>query len=292
MLLTLLLSVQLPPPDGLAATCMYISTESPLPTKRLQQMLQANPQLRRDKTALPSLSRILTLTTPDLESQEHIIQFQLPVAIRRHRVRLVVLDSVAANFRAELDAQSKSSSSIGLVHRSGRLARLGSQLRSLAREHNICIVVANQVADRFQPVQYGATDLAQSQPAPGLPSLAPSADLLSLDHQQRWFTGWGDLPGQQQLKTPSLGLVWANQLAGRIALTKEPVLRSRHVINDSSDEMTPSAPTANWQRRMRVVFASWTAPTQDAGVVFELTASGVKSIADGEIGTMQMVDIG
>jgi DNA repair protein RAD57 len=55
-------------------------------------------------------------------------------------------------------------------------------------------------------------------------------EILSLRHQQRFFTGWGDT--QQPitptvypfrpptLKTPALGLVWSTQIACRIALKK------------------------------------------------------------------------
>ncbi|AEO71454.1 uncharacterized protein THITE_116745 [Thermothielavioides terrestris NRRL 8126] len=60
----------------------------------------------------------------------------------------------------------------------------------------------------------------------------PSHPALLLDHQQRWFTGWGDDPSLSPsspsysigvppaLKTPSLGLVWTTQLAVRIALLR------------------------------------------------------------------------
>ncbi|OBT53372.1 hypothetical protein VE04_07668 [Pseudogymnoascus sp. 24MN13] len=40
-----------------------------------------------------ALSRVLTLPARDLETQDHILRFQLPLAIRRHNVGLVVIDS-------------------------------------------------------------------------------------------------------------------------------------------------------------------------------------------------------
>ena len=53
---------------------------------------------------------------------------------------------------------------------------------------------------------------------------------MTLDHQQRFFTGWGDDPpslrhviGEESLKTPSLGLVWSSQIACRVVLKKRPV---------------------------------------------------------------------
>ncbi|PYH81484.1 hypothetical protein BO82DRAFT_354513 [Aspergillus uvarum CBS 121591] len=57
-------------------------------------------------------------------------------------------------------------------------------------------------------------------------------EILSLVHQQRFFTGWGDTPQslfpgydpglwRSTSKTPTLGLVWSTQIACRIALKKE-----------------------------------------------------------------------
>lgn len=88
---------------------------------------------------------------------------------------------------------------------------------------------------------------ALSQPANPLtpvvpkepPSSAPSAltfskpNLLSLNHQQRFFTGWGDRPPDTALrtediigglKTPALGLLWTSQIACRIVLKKRSAL--------------------------------------------------------------------
>ena len=65
-------------------------------------MLAANPILS-SADPQPSLDRVISILTPDLESQDHILRYQLPVAVRRHNVGLVVLDSVAANYRAEFE---------------------------------------------------------------------------------------------------------------------------------------------------------------------------------------------
>jgi DNA repair protein RAD57 len=101
-LLTLLLAVQLPAPHGLSRSAIYISTESALPTSRLSQMLLSHPILS-SANPKPSLDRVISIVTPDLESQDHILRFQLPVAIRRHKIGLVIIDSVAANYRAEFE---------------------------------------------------------------------------------------------------------------------------------------------------------------------------------------------
>ncbi|EGS23843.1 DNA repair protein (rad57)-like protein [Thermochaetoides thermophila DSM 1495] len=304
-LLTLLLSVQLPPPHGLGRPAMYISTEAPLPTRRLSQMLSTNPVFQQPpRHQRPSLDRILSTSTPDLESQDHILTFQVPVEIERRNVGLLVLDSVAANYRAEFErAGGKQGSNMGA--RTAELVRLGMLLRELALKYDMAVVVANQVADRFpgevfvpppvplstahRPAKHprlqkvddsplaprsklpapepdtpetpanipppSSVPLPSSQLLPTTPTPNPAvknsstlpssstSDLkdervqrqqqhqpavLLLDHQQRWFTGWGDTPSSLYsttgplLKTPSLGLVWTTQLGMRIALFRKP----------------------------------------------------------------------
>ncbi|KAL2845181.1 P-loop containing nucleoside triphosphate hydrolase protein [Aspergillus pseudodeflectus] len=295
-LLGLLLAVQLPPPRGAAKSAIYISTEAPLATNRLSQLIESHPylsSLARDDA--PSLEKVLSINAMDLESQDHILNYQLPVAIKRYNVGLVVLDSITSNYRAEHTSHDLS----GLSTRSGELAKLGQMLRNLAANEDIAIVVANQVSDRFEgdvptsfprvardrtrmssPSQYqrdpidrdlGAASplprqrppelnnnesyqntLAIPQSTPNIPSSSPLPltqddsqaqaqpdgsylvgnpvrnEILSLQHQQRFFTGWGDRPTTSSvypfrpptLKTPTLGLVWSTQIACRIALKK------------------------------------------------------------------------
>ena len=73
LLLSLLLSAQLPPPHGLSRPTLYISTESPLPTLRLNQLLRTHPLLfpptdpphpAHTTRIKPSLYNIQTHPTP------------------------------------------------------------------------------------------------------------------------------------------------------------------------------------------------------------------------------------
>lgn len=311
ILLTLLLSAQLPPPHGLSRPTLYISTEHPLPTTRLTQVLQTHPLLSTQSSP-PSLSQILTLQTPDLESQEHILTYQLPVALARHNIGLCIIDSIAANFRAEAHSGNSSSA---LAQRSAQLLRLGALLRSLARIYDCAFVIANQVADRFPPVNvsnqpshiYSSSQYSSSTVPPHHPPV------LSLDHQQRFFTGWGANPSStnSNLKTPSLGLVWANQIDCRIAIIKEAeygVPRAQEAIPDVrnnpqivdvgvagdkagihgedkaafGDEEPESADWTprRWRRWMRLVFAGWAPGTSELerGVEFEIWAGGLRAV--------------
>ncbi len=169
----------------------------------------------------PSLSRILSIQTSDLESQEHILRYQLPVAIKKHDVGLVILDSVAANYRAEFEKNGARNGPASMAKRGTQLVQLGALLRELACTEGIAVIVANQVADRFtkppsttpsNPVS--RTTSANSQPYSRTTStnsqnngrentplssqslsqiennIILSTEPLTLDHQQQWFTGW------------------------------------------------------------------------------------------------------
>ncbi|KAE8372698.1 P-loop containing nucleoside triphosphate hydrolase protein [Aspergillus bertholletiae] len=310
-LLTLLLAVQLPSPRGLGKNAIYISTEAPLSTPRLSQLIDSHPYLSnlpRDRA--PTLENILSINAMDLESQDHILNYQLPVAIQRYNVGLIVIDSITSNYRAEHTAHNI----LGLSTRSGELTKLGQMLRNLAIQENLAIVVANQVSDRFdamdgpsafprigggvlssQPQLPSAREPGTASPLPRVratesgnielsqpnamlpssPSPFPSSpytaeedpqqpfdgsylvgnpvrhEILSLLHQQRFFTGWGDspqsflpssYPGFQRpsQKTPALGLVWSTQIACRIALKKERPTAIAPLL----PECTPIPPTA------------------------------------------------
>ncbi|KAL4779125.1 P-loop containing nucleoside triphosphate hydrolase protein [Aspergillus varians] len=319
-LLGLLLAVQLPPPRGVGRSAIYISTEASLATNRLSQLIESHPHLSNlSRNHIPSLDRILSINAMDLESQDHILNYQLPVAIKRYNVGLVVIDSITSNYRAEHTSHDIS----GLSTRSGELAKLGQMLRNLAASEDIAIVVANQVSDRFEGeaplnfprvtgpatndrspmsspttqqaregldresaasplprsrlselgnVELNQHNLGVPQSTPNFPSSSPLPtqedpqqfdgsylvgnpvrnELLSLQHQQRFFTGWGDSswssapspsPGFQRpaLKTPTLGLVWATQIACRIALKKY----TRPAVLDSAIDDDFVLPTRN-----------------------------------------------
>jgi len=310
VLLTLLLAAQLQPPHGLGKAAVYISTEAYLATTRLLQLRSSHPALvALPDGERPSLSRILCMQTSDLESQEHILRYQLPVVIRQHDVGLVILDSVAANYRAEFQVKGPNGAAASMAKRGTELAQLGALLRGLARTERVAVVVANQVADRFtkpptaaasnpasrttstnsQDNQHDHARQQSNPPSQRDESLLLSPDPLALDHQQRWFTGWGDMrhePPHTQ-KTPSLGLVWTNQLACRIALLKLPVFTNRTLPQNGNathqwteeEEEEEEAHISKWRRWFKVVFATWAPPSEGRGTEFEIASSGVRHIA-------------
>ena len=207
----------------------------------------------------------------DLEVQEHILEYQLPTAIRRYNAGLVVLDSVAANFRAE----HGSSIPKHLAERAAQLAKVGRILRYLAASENIAVVVANQVSDRFDSTsdREPLEALRSSSPAiPSSPATArtPSFDasgedparaaVMALDHQQCFFTGWGDESKSRvdDLKTPALGLAWTNQVAARIALRMEGAGVDTLLKNTATGGGRGNVWMDRQKRRFfKLVFAPW-----------------------------------
>ena len=147
--------------------------------------------------------------------------------------------------------------------------------------------------------------------------------VMSVDHQLRFFTGWGDRAddmrgsdtggeGQPSLKTPALGLVWANQLAARLALTREAAWApqqpaggwnavatayeaagrgastvqaaggdARCQPGEATTEESAEWAPRRWRRWCKVVFAAWTAPVGEGGrgIEFEVWEGGVRSIS-------------
>jgi DNA repair protein RAD57 len=298
-LLTLLLSVQL----SQGKSALYVSTEAPLQTTRLTQILATHPRLSSLPNAdQPSLSRIQSTHIHDVEAQEHILRYQVPVAIRKQNTGLLVIDSIAANYRAEFDRTKARKGAASFAQRNNQLAQLGALLQDIARTNHVAVVVANQVADRFTTVEPSSQAARTSQTtqrsrhsppqsrghdttqfSSHIPSEAPAAppsllstdDPLSLDHQMRFFTGWGDDPTAENFKTPSLGLTWTNQLATRIALLKEPIYEER-LYQPGEDRNI-----AGWKRTAKVVFSAWCPEGSTGFEIWEGGIRGVESVLGG-----------
>lgn len=283
ILLLLTLTVQLPPSrGGLGRPAVYISTEAPLSTLRLIQLknyISHNVPVNEQ----PTTDKVFSIVCSDLETQEHIIRYQLPVLVQQFDVGLVVIDSIAANFRAEFErpmdrnkkfrlndpstpSSSPSSSSSTatpgagarrgsqMAQRGKEMVRLAATLRHLAITHNLAVVVSNQVSDKFN----ARTPLSSlSSPRDGDDD---DDDIMSLDFQSKWFTGCDEeLEGGG--KVPALGLVWANLLATRV------------VIRKSEDPET-----GEWRRDLRVAYSNRALAGEEVGI--EVFEGGVRSVED------------
>lgn len=155
--------------------CVYISTEAPIETRRLESMMST------------SMDDIFCIYCPDLESQDHIIQTQLPVLLDKYaEIELVIIDSISHHLRREdaltnvsylstkIAAQEQTLLSLSVYKniksnldqqhnhffRSNSMYRnissrnlyvisLHRQLQMLATLHSVAVVVSNQVSDSF-----------------------------------------------------------------------------------------------------------------------------------------------
>lgn len=272
--MSLLLTAQLGAPRGVGKAAIHISTENPLNTARLQQILDTHPyytQLSDDQK--PSFDHVHAMVVTTLEHQQYVVENILPGAVAQYNAGLVVVDSVAANFRADRETTTAN----GLVDRAADLNKLGSILRKLAVEKRVAVVVANQVSDRFADslilptqavVQSSSPATATASPSQSISRRAERDVMLTLDHQSRFFTGWGDKPASmpQELKTPALGLAWANQIDARIVLKVD----SQSSFNASNGKR---------QRFMNVVFAPWTDQKLEP-LEYTIEAQGLVATAD------------
>lgn len=192
---------------GLGKEVVYISTESGLATSRANEMTSGFRARYPDhELLLPlrTLDNIHVVVCPDLELQDHILYYQLPVLLKQKKGKIgaLIIDSIAANYRAEHEGrntgQNNDKRAGDMAMRTKELTRLSAHLRKLAANFDLAVIVANQVSDRM--------------------SDARGDSLLSLDHQSQWFAGWQS--SEPSPKVPALGLVWANAVHCRVALKK------------------------------------------------------------------------
>ena len=224
----LCIHVQLPRSlGGLEAGAIYISTESLFATQRLAQIASSlttslttspfNVPSEEIEAAIELLSthgnRIFYYYCTDLEAQEHIVTYQLPVILSRYNIGLIIIDSVTANYRAEFErppslSQKSLSQPAHMAQRSKDLRKLAGTLKDLAVEWNAAVIAVNQVTDNFKRT------LSQE-------NSSQETELLALDYQGPWFEGGIDEVRGEGIKKPALGLVWANLITQRIMLVKD-----------------------------------------------------------------------
>ncbi|XP_043092603.1 DNA repair protein XRCC3 isoform X1 [Puntigrus tetrazona] len=144
--LQLCLSVQYPQENGgLGSGAVYICTEDSFPIKRLRQLITQQPQLRADLP--PALIRSLRFSdniyiehASDLEALQTCVSRRVPVLLKRGLVRLLVVDSVAALFRSEFQADEA-------LQRSRHLLAFSNTLHRLSHQYGAPVVCVNQVTD-------------------------------------------------------------------------------------------------------------------------------------------------
>jgi len=143
LMLQLLLQTTLPKHHGGAqgvGVCIY--TEGSLPWKRYEQIRNSYCSKYSDLNAAYFDDNIVMHSIASLDQLDELAQKWLRPLFRKKPVKLVVIDSIAALFRTEFDAQDS-------VVRAENMAHHAHQLKMISDEFTIPIVVTNQVADLF-----------------------------------------------------------------------------------------------------------------------------------------------
>lgn len=191
---------------------MYIHSEGPFPSARLEQMANKLYPNKVDEVK----SNIHTFRVKDSESQYRAIAYQLPAFLESQKkqkkkpVRLIVIDSISAVYRGD--------STIKRFEKMTEICDIGTRLKKLAGQYNLAIVTVNQVSDVF----------ASAKNKNG------NNNALSIDIVENWmdFRLINQDPNnnhiglyiQSLLKKPILGLSWSNSINTRIRLARSPML--------------------------------------------------------------------
>jgi len=131
---TICCTVQLPTDKGgLDGGAVYIDTEGTFRPERLAQIAEA-----RGMNAEEVLSRVMVARAYNSAHQELIVK-DLGRILEKNKVKLVVVDSAVAHYRAEFLGRGT------LAERQQRLNRFMHQLLRTAEIYNIAVVLTNQV---------------------------------------------------------------------------------------------------------------------------------------------------
>ncbi|XP_054826703.1 DNA repair protein XRCC3 [Eublepharis macularius] len=188
--LQLSLSVQYPYKyGGLESGAVYICTEDIFPHKRLQQLIECQPQLRADVPhdvvqKIKFGNSIFVEHAADIETFHEYITKRINVLLARGMVRLIVVDSMAALFRCEFSAKDS-------VLKAKYLQTFGAKLHQLSSKFRTPVVCINQVTDTI-------------------------GEGSGADHSSPRSAG--------KSVAPALGITWSNQLLMRLMVSRTPNL--------------------------------------------------------------------
>ncbi len=115
---------------------LYIDTERTFNPDRIGEIA-----LRRQLDVDQILDNVLIAKANSVAKQEQILE-QIPDLIRSKNITLLIIDSVIHNYRAEFTGRSN------LIERQQRLYKFMHALSTLAFNHDIAVVITNQVGDK------------------------------------------------------------------------------------------------------------------------------------------------
>lgn len=221
--LQLCLTVQKPRSEGgLEGSAIYVHSEGPFPSARLDQLAAEKYPNNQDEVK----QNIHTIRVTDSESQYRVLAYQLPAFLEMQKrqgkrpVRVIVIDSISAIYRGE--------SSLERFQKMSEICEIGMRLKKLASQYNLAIVAVNQVSD--------VPTKGDSANTEGIESWM---DFRLINQDSNHMIG---LYIQSLLKKPILGLSWSNSVNTRIRLARSPMLEGMSTRRVIFLEYSPIAP--------------------------------------------------
>ncbi|CEG64973.1 hypothetical protein RMATCC62417_01859 [Rhizopus microsporus] len=195
--LQLCLSVQKPALEGgLEGSAIYIHSEGPFPSSRLNQLV--------DKY----------VSKYDGESQYRVLAYQLPAFLdlqqkSQKKIRLVVIDSISAIYRSDNTYKQR-------FDKMSEICEIGMRLKRIASQYNLAVVTINQVTDVPDTSLKGSAFISHME---------EWLDFSLINQQENGRLG---LFIHSLLKKPILGLSWQNSVNTRIRLARSQMME--HVV--------------------------------------------------------------
>jgi hypothetical protein len=210
---------------GLEGSAVYIHSEGPFPSTRLDQLTNEYRLSEREQLK----SHIHTIRIKDSEEQYRVLAYQLPAFLEmqrqpgRKRVRVVVIDSISAIYRSEPTLSGKK------FEKMSQICEIGTRLKKMASQHGVAIVAINQVSD--VPTNNTNSNLDQ---------LESWMDFQLVNNEEN--NHMIGLYIQSLLKKPVLGLSWSNSVNTRIRLARSPMLEGMQTRRVLFLEFSATAP--------------------------------------------------
>eukprot|EP01112_Ceratiomyxa_fruticulosa_P014751 TRINITY_DN4256_c0_g1_i1.p1 TRINITY_DN4256_c0_g1~~TRINITY_DN4256_c0_g1_i1.p1 ORF type:complete len:553 (-),score=91.06 TRINITY_DN4256_c0_g1_i1:287-1945(-) len=201
--LQLLLQVQLPVHlGGLAGHAVYLTTESELNTKRLNQMIQYYKDVKfKDNPEVKNIEffeHIFSDKAPNIDKLWEVISSRIGQLLYMKHIKLIVIDSIAALFRSEYSRDET-------MERSKVLWTFANQLKYISERYRVAIVVTNQVTSFFERDEHQLQRI-------------PAHQIAQQQHTHSFMSSTQSSSSQKLI--PSLGLAWSNCINTRLVLSR------------------------------------------------------------------------
>lgn len=249
------------------------------------------------------LDNIHIIKAESVEALEAILSYHTPAAIAQYStsqahteytttttnpttvlkpilpIKLIILDSIAAPFRASTGAGST-----GLIQRSIDMGKIGDLLKRLATLYSCAVVVVNQATDVFHPppLSFFPLTLAQQSILSPHSSRVPKwaheqhrlPELLYNRYQAKSFSGQSSTNDRSMA---ALGYSWSNTVNTRIMVSRTG--RRRAVEGSGEQAQLGKRGEVDDERvlirKMSLIFSPW---AKRGEIDYVLESEGVRSV--------------